>query len=427
MASSDSVKGILLPYQRAWVGDPSGRKIWLAARQVGKSFALSLEAVVEALSCKSTNLLLSGSQRQSHELMQKVYSHLRCLSVITPALTDASRMTSQEVELPGGSRIISLPANPDTVRGFSGNVYLDEFAFHSDADQIWRAMYPTVTRGYKVRVVSTPNGKQNLFHDLWTKGEGFTRHNVNIHDAAAQGMPVDVQGLERGIGDPIAWRQEYECEFVDEATALLPYGLIEGCSDGDLRAEFDPKAYEGECYLGVDVGRAHDLTVMWMLVKREGVLRTAVVQVMRQAAFSAQRDALYALLPHVRRAAIDATGIGAQLAEEAKEKFGHRVEQVVFTSQVKEDMALTLRRAFEERTISVPRDMEVRADLHAIKRMTTVAGNARFDADRTSLGHGDRFWALALALHVSRKPTAEVAYEQVAVRELGAIVRRGCW
>ncbi len=37
--------GILYPYQRAWVDDPSRLKIWVASRQIGKSFALSFEAV----------------------------------------------------------------------------------------------------------------------------------------------------------------------------------------------------------------------------------------------------------------------------------------------------------------------------------------------------------------------------------------------
>ncbi len=41
---------------------------------------------------------------------------------------------TMEVHFPhNGSRIIGLPANADAARGYSGNIVLDEFAFHGDA------------------------------------------------------------------------------------------------------------------------------------------------------------------------------------------------------------------------------------------------------------------------------------------------------
>ena len=156
-ASIQKADSILLPYQRRWVCDTSRRKLWLASRQVGKSFALALEAVNEALLSRCDNLLLSSSERQSRELMRKVRMHMSALAELVPGFhVEGER--ADEVVFTNGSRVISLPANPDTVRGFSGNVYLDEFAFHQDAPEIWRAMYPTVTRGYKVSVCSTPTG-----------------------------------------------------------------------------------------------------------------------------------------------------------------------------------------------------------------------------------------------------------------------------
>ena len=35
----------------------------------------------------------------------------------------------------------SCSANPDTARGFSANVFLDEFAFHKDSREIWKALF----------------------------------------------------------------------------------------------------------------------------------------------------------------------------------------------------------------------------------------------------------------------------------------------
>lgn len=67
-----------------------------------------------------------------------------------------------KVQLPGGSKITALPANPDTARGFSANVLLDESAFHQDSRAIWKVLFPVISKpGLKLRVISTPNGKGN--------------------------------------------------------------------------------------------------------------------------------------------------------------------------------------------------------------------------------------------------------------------------
>jgi phage FluMu gp28-like protein len=316
---------ILLPYQKRWVDDESPIKIWLASRQVGKSFAIAMEAVNEALGQKCNNLILSSSERQSTEVMRKVYTHLRYFDVRSAGVLAAERETREEVELPIGSRILSLPSNPDTVRGFSGNVFLDEFAFHRDTESIWRAMYPTVTRGYGIRITSTPNGKQNMFYRLWSGDAHFSRHKVNIHDARREGMDVDIEMLREGIADPGAWAQEFECEFLDEATAFLTYEMIAACEDTSATVEMHSNA-GSELYLGVDVGRKHDLTVFWLLEKVGDVLWTRMVRKMSNVSFNLQRDYLYSLLEgtSVRRCCIDASGIGAQLAEEAAQRFGSR-------------------------------------------------------------------------------------------------------
>lgn len=106
----------------------------------------------------------------------------------------------------------------------------------------------------------------------------------------------------------------------------------------------------------------------------------------------------------MRRCCIDATGLGMQLAERAQQRFGsYRVEGVQFTAPVKSDLAYPLRAAFEDGNVRIPFDRNIRADLRAIRKETTAAGNIRFAADRSENGHADRFWALALALHARGK------------------------
>jgi phage FluMu gp28-like protein len=88
-----------------------------------------------------------------------------------------------------------------------------------------------------------------------------------------------------------------------------------------------------------------------------------------------------------------------QMSEALQIKWGsYRVEPVTFTLAVKEDLAVRTRRNYEEGTIRIPDDRNLRGAIHAVRRIPTAAGNFRFDADRTELGHADEFWAQALAL-----------------------------
>lgn len=434
-------KGVLLPYQRRWVEDTSRFKIWLAARQVGKSFAATLEPVLDAVERRTLWVFLSAGERQAAELADKARQHLEAIQIVAEEFDDdffdEDRRPHKQLELrlPNGSRLIFLPANPSTARGYSGNVVLDEFAFHKDSRAIWAALFPTITRSraYKLRIMSTPNGKGNSFFRLWDGADRLGKHGVwsphrtDIYQAVEEGLPVDIEELREGLNDPEAWAQEFELQFLEEATAYLSYELIAGVEDpgattGMLLEEIDLSL--GDLYLGFDVGRHRDLSVIWLLQQVGDVSWTRRVIELQQTSFAAQREVLYGILPKVRRACFDSTGLGMQLAEEAKHRFP-QVEAVTFTNAVKADLALTLRRSFEDRTVRIPIDEAIREDLHSVRRVVTASNNIRFDAERDAGSHADRFWALALARHAqSSAPYAPYESLSSPRRSVGAQNRR---
>lgn len=154
-----------LPYQRDYIGDASRFIIWLSSRQVGKSWAAALEAVIDCYRHGGSHwVILSAGERQALEFMEKVRQHARAIGLAVSGFTDeavaGTIYKSAEVRLANGSRITALPANPDTARGYSAHIILDEFALHQDAEAIWRAVYPTITnplRGeLKARVQAIP-------------------------------------------------------------------------------------------------------------------------------------------------------------------------------------------------------------------------------------------------------------------------------
>jgi phage FluMu gp28-like protein len=427
MKKTKYLDNLLLPYQQRFVGNRERFKIWVAARQVGKSTAVAYEAV--SLAGKkplTTVLLVSASQRQSHELLAKVRQWMRYLKIgLEEELS--SRESRGEICLDNHSRIISLPANPDTIRGFSGHIFLDEFSFHRDSERIWAAVLPMITRGYKLRITSTPLGKQNMFYRLWAKGgDHWQRQLTNIYDACDDGLNVDIPTLRQAAVDADSWAQEYECAFLDETTAFLTYDLIAAVED-----EFagDPSIFQhGPTCIGADIGRRRDLTVYWVLELVGDVRWTREVVELKSASFAEQDQTLNRLFHQYRprRLCMDQTGLGEKVVEDARTRYGRNiVEGLLFTGPVKQDLALGLRRACEDRTVRVPSNRNIREDLHRVRKIITVAGNIRFDADRSAQGHADRFWALALAVHAA--DTGRVALPNIltgGIRPLHAQLKR---
>jgi phage FluMu gp28-like protein len=129
------------------------------------------------------------------------------------------------------------------------------------------------------------------------------------------------------------------------------------------------------------------------------------VDTLRGVAFEAQQDALGLLLSEngagARRACIDATGMGSAPAEALANRYPGRVEPVVFTAPIKEQLATGLRLALEQGRLKLPNDIELLRDLGSLRREITAAGNVRFDASDSGGSHADRAWALALALHAA--------------------------
>lgn len=406
---------LLYPYQQRWLADDSRFKIGMMSRQVGKTFTCTLELVLDCLQAEAQGqkrrwVILSRGERQAREAMQEgVLRHLTALKIAVKAQFDldwAPNTKAHEATLPGGSRITALPANPDTARGFSASVLLDEFAFHQDSRAIWKALFPVISAGHRLRVVSTPNGKGNMFYALMTDASldaTWSRHTVTIHQAVTDGLPRDIAGLQQGIGDPDAWRQEFELEWLDEASAWLPYDLIDAAEDP---AAGDPARYQGgPCYVGMDIASRGDMTVIWCLEQVGDVLWERERVELVRVPFATQLAELARLTQtyKVVRIGMDQTGMGEAVVEQAQRAHGaSRVQGVLFTGAAKLDLASRLKDLMEDRRLRItPGHGPLRHDLHSVQRTVGPTGIPRLNAEREGGSHADRFWALALAVSVA--------------------------
>ncbi len=335
----------VLPYQWRWIKDDSQLKIAVWSRQSGKSFAAALRAVLKCLEKRTQYIILSKGERQSRLFMEKVkdfcqvFKECKFLPEFAEMETEEKTM---EVLFPHNrSRIIGLPANPDTARGYSGHIVLDEFAFHGDAHKIYAACFPIITRGYSIEVISTPNGTAGKFYEIAkqaglvgspesqaltpdtgrrTPDSLWSGHKVNIYDAAAQGLPANIDLLRSGCDDEETWLQEYCCQFLSDAQNYLPIELISSCVHEEATTEWaeklsvvsrplsvgrdpsfvatdhGPRTTDRDLYLGVDIGRKRDLTIAWLFEKVGGVLWSRRLLVMKGMSFDVQEKEICRLI-----------------------------------------------------------------------------------------------------------------------------------
>src|SRR5436190_22155986 len=232
-------------YQEAAFKDRStGLECWLWGRQTGKSTTMAAWAVDRLITRPGRLVtLLSNSRANGMELngkcgdicerMQQAFEQ-EDLSV-DGRFETMNYETRIKVRGEMG-RIKVLAANPKTARGFSGDLLLDEFAFHEDSAGIWEAAEPILASNpdFLCRIASTPNGRHNAFYRLCTSSN-IPVSRITRTDAWQQGCPVYHPITRQPITpeearvlaqNKRAYDQNYECQFEDQNMALLTHELI---------------------------------------------------------------------------------------------------------------------------------------------------------------------------------------------------------
>lgn len=449
---------LLLPYQARWVKDGSRLKLCEKSRQIGWTWATAYGLVTrKALTTAKLDAWISSRDDiQARLFLEDCKGFAGILNLAArdmgEQVIDDKGHSAYVLAMANELRLHSMSSNPDAQAGKRGDRVLDEFALHPDPRKLYSIAYPGITWGGAIEIFSTHRGSHNFFNQLIKevreKGnpKKFSLHRVTLEDALNEGLLYKLQSklpsdderqemdeseyfdfIKSGCADEESFLQEYMCVPADDASAFLSYDEIARCYyGGEIGWEIPWEEMAGEVYVGVDVGRQHDLTVIWVVEKFAGQFFTRRVIEMKAETFAAQEAKLYEVIEQqqVRRVCIDSTGLGMQFAERATERFGkYRVEGVRFTAQVKEELAYPVKAAFEDVRIRIPERKEITSDLRAIKKETTASGNVRFTADRGVNGHSDRFWALALALHAAKSGGTVAEFDTMKLTNEGN--RRG--
>ena len=394
---------------------------------------------------------------------------------------ETRKIQAFRIRFASGFEVLALSSAPRSLRGKQGLVIIDEAAFVDNLKELLKAALAFLMWGGKVVVCSTHNGTENEFNvlvqDILAGRRKGSHLKVDFDQALLDGLYQRiclVTGREWSPEAEAQWRQDIIDFYADGADeelfciptmgsgAWLTAPLIEArmtLSDEDapiLRISLPPDYLHRPVVerqhlmavqltglddalqllnprsmhaLGYDPARKSDPAIITLLSIDEKLGRsTALTIEMRNVPFDEQkaiaRDIMKAA-PRLVGAAIDATGMGMNLAEDLGREFGIRddehpgglVWQVKLSVNWYNENMPPLKAAFEDGAIALTRDAEHVVDLRLVK---IIRGVPMIPPERVGEAgkkrHGDFAVALALAYFASRMQWHEYGYQPVAVK-----------
>jgi hypothetical protein len=216
------------PWQRELIESTAPETVACTSRQVGKSTAVAVLALHEALfRPPALVLVLAGVFRQSGELYAKIRHTFEAVRQ-APGISRVVDYSASRMTFANGSRVVCLPGNPAGVRGYSAPrlVVVDECAFAPDAllDSV-RPMLAT-SEGGRLALISTPNGQAGAFFDAWEDPDPGTL-KLRVRADECPRIPAAFLERERRKGDRY-FRREFCAEFVEGVDTLFRYEDIAG-------------------------------------------------------------------------------------------------------------------------------------------------------------------------------------------------------
>lgn len=363
------------------------------------------------------------------------------------------------IKFASGNRITALSSKPRNLRGKQGRVILDEAAFHEAQGEILKAAMALLIWGGDLRIISTHDGDDNPFNQLIKDTRAgrfpYSVHRFTFSEALAEGLYARIclrTGEVWSREGEAAWEAKIRANYGDDAEeeldcvpkngtgAFLTRELVERAMQPGwpvLRDQRKPEftwlpkhTRQGEIldwceerlqpllaalqpelvsFVGGDFARTGDLSAFAPLLQRANLTRyMPFIIELRGMPFEQQLQILWYLIDHLPRfagGALDARGLGFQMAEQTAQRYGQtRIIMVQATQPWYLEHLPPYKAAFEDNMIQLPMDADVLAD-HRVPRV--IRGIPQIPDLRTQDAqkkkrHGDTFIAGSLAWFASR-------------------------
>jgi hypothetical protein len=385
----------------------------LAPRQVGKSYSLSLLACWWAFRKPGQIVLVVSASEDAAGRLLAAVADTASHPLLAGSVDEEFRT---RVVLSNGSRILSVPASPKQVRGWSVDLLVVDECAWVDDDLLYSAAIPTTAARPGARLVfaSTPWGDGGGFHTLAMDGldeaNPVTRTFTWRLTDAPWITPAAVESARRTLS-PLRFRAEYEGEWIGSGDSYFDReDLLAAVADYEMTRD----GAGAPAVMGVDWGNVRDrhAVVIAGLLSDFGVNARPVLIVAwcetRQRKYDQQVAEImdlagkWSLTIYSER-----VGVGAAPTEQLAQRLPRTTVIPVFSDQrTKEDAYGRLRLLVEERAIVLPRHEELLRQLAGVCAHPTARG-VRIGARTESL-HDDLPDALAIAVWGLPAQLAEV-------------------
>lgn len=220
--------------------------------------------------------------------------------------------------------------SPTSIRGntVSGILVMDEAAFFptqlsTGEDPYYNVIFPIIkARKPKVLVISTPNGRQGMYYDLYIKAfngeKGYYQLTATIYDDDLI-TNEEIEELKRGY-PPLAFKQEFEVEFLDNALTVFP----------NFSTCFDGRYDGGKCWIGIDPSSVGDDNTIVSIINTEGQVKQYKID----GTLDQKYDRIAKIINdyHPQATYIENNSIGEVMANEIKKKLIRKSNFYTFTT-----------------------------------------------------------------------------------------------
>jgi len=331
---------VLRPFQRAFIDAAlSNRRVGLlGARQVGKSLALGVLAVV--LGCGHPRvraadvMMVSKDQKTSANLIRYVRQHLEALgefagesTIIDPKLGSTTR-----IALANGRYIFGMPGTTASLQGFTGHVIIDELsATGDDPEDAFDQASAVGSSQPDLRLVVCSNAdyEGSFVHGLFASNDtahrarwsAWSLATVTIEDVWGVDLPTHLVELREQMR-PSSWERWYLCGFPGVEGSAFDRDVVRRCAG----VQVAPRGTRVRV-LSIDVGHVVNPSGVVIADVWQGALQVVRLGMWFGRDVDWQEAEIVRLveLEGVQQLIVDAGAIGYELNRRLVGRYGARV------------------------------------------------------------------------------------------------------
>jgi len=338
---------------------------------------------------------------------------------------------TSSIKFPNGVEFRAFPANAsasETIRGLrisGGAGIIDESNFVASFENIYIALRDAASgsidgdKAFQITIGTTLKGRSTNFQ-LWyqsIKNKNILQiHEWPVFDPTKFNQDISI--YDQDIVPIVHWHslhdlemkrqeninkflEEYMCQITDNDDQFYPYDMVLNCVNPDLENLKIPDV-EGEIFIGCDVASIQDYFTISIFDKVGNKYTQKHLYYIRKVELEDMHVLLCKIVDLWKpyRLRIDANGMGLQLSQQLKRRYGNVIEAVknCTVKGLEKNQTIRIGEFLHTNQKMLLNSNKVHLISDELQMMHYSAWDWDYKAERTSAGHGDIVISNGLAL-----------------------------